>query len=80
MIFQFLNSRWTVRKAEKEEKSSRMSFIGGPGVYLGSNSNIEEMRNSNRIRVKEGYPYALIGKHFDVTIELKEPIKEEDLP
>ncbi len=42
-----------------------------PSVYLASAGNLEESRNSNRLRLREGEAYVVRGKSFEVEIEIK---------
>lgn len=41
-------------------------------VYLTSLRSIEEGKVSNRIQIREGYPYILRGRQFEIQIELTE--------
>jgi hypothetical protein len=61
---------WTV---SSPDPIANCSFeINPPAVFITPLRSIEEGKVSNRVQIREGYPYRLRGRQFEVQVELTE--------
>lgn len=64
LLFSCIGGAWIVSNPDPNGRVGLDSNI--PAVFLASNRNIEEHRNSGRVTLREGYPYVLRGRQFDL--------------